>query len=80
MAYYKAQEHPEQKLPLGGTALVSVNKNDRAGALEAARQFHELGFNIVSTEGCAKYLNENGVECEMLKKFQKDVQTSMTLW
>ena len=71
MAYYKAQEAAGAKLPLGGTALVSVNKNDRAGALEAARQFHELGFKIVSTEGCAKYFNENGVECEMLKKLQE---------
>ena len=71
MAYYKAQEAAGAKLPLGGTALVSVNKNDRAGALEVAKQFRELGFHIVSTEGCAKYFMENGLECEMLKKLQE---------
>lgn len=71
MAYYKAQEATGSKLPLGGTALVSVNKNDRAGALEVAKQLHELGFKIVSTSGCSQYFNENGVPCETLKKMQE---------
>ena len=70
-AYYKAQEAAGAKLPLSGTALISVNKNDRAQALEAAKQFKELGFSIVSTEGCAKFFNENGVECKTLKKLQE---------
>ena len=70
-AYYKAQEAAGAKLPLSGTALISVNKNDRAQALEAAKQFKELGFGIVSTEGCAKFFNENGVECKTLKKLQE---------
>ena len=52
MAYYKAQEAAGSKLPLEGTALVSVNKNDRADALEVARQLHGLGFKIISTSGC----------------------------
>ena len=71
MAYYKAQEATGSKLPLGGTALVSVNKNDRVGALEVAKQLHELGFKIVSTSGCSQYFNENGVPCETLKKMQE---------
>ena len=71
MAYYKAQEATGSKLPLSGTALVSVNKNDRAGALEVAKQLHELGFKIVSTSGCSQYFNENGVPCETLKKMQE---------
>ena len=71
MAYYKAQEATGSKLPLGGTALVSVNKNDRTGALEVAKQLHELGFKIVSTSGCSQYFNENGVPCETLKKMQE---------
>ena len=71
MAYYKAQEAAGSKLPLEGTALVSVNKNDRADALEVARQLHGLGFKIVSTSGCSQYFNENGVPCETLKKMQE---------
>lgn len=71
LAYYKAQEATGSKLPLSGNALVSVNKNDRPEALEAAKQLHELGFTIVSTEGCGKYFEENGVPCKILKKLQE---------
>src|SRR5699024_6630640 len=38
MAYYKAEEAANAKLPLCGTALVSVNKYDRTDALTIARQ------------------------------------------
>ncbi len=71
MAYYKAEEATGSKLPLSGTALVSVNKNDRPEALEVAKQLHQLGFDLVSTEGCSAYFNENGVPCQTLKKLQE---------
>lgn len=71
LAYYKAQEAAGAKLPLSGNALVSVNKGDRVQALEVARQLHELGFTIVSTEGCGQYFTENGVPCKILKKLQE---------
>ena len=71
LAYYKAQEAAGAKLPLSGNALVSVNKGDRVQALEVARQLHELGFTIVSTEGYGQYFTENGVPCKILKKLQE---------
>ncbi|GAA6408771.1 carbamoyl-phosphate synthase large subunit [Blautia hominis] len=71
LAYYKAQEAAGAKLPLSGNALVSVNKGDRVQALEVAKQLHELGFTIVSTEGCGQYFTENGVPCKILKKLQE---------
>ena len=71
LAYYKAQEAAGAKLPLSGNALVSVNKGDRVQALEVAKQLHELGFTIVSTEGCGQYFTENGVPCRILKKLQE---------
>ena len=71
LAYYKAQEAAGAKLPLSGNALVSVNKGDRVQALEVAKQLQELGFTIVSTEGCGQYFTENGVPCKILKKLQE---------
>lgn len=71
MAYYKAEEAANAKLPLRGTALVSVNKKDRPDALEVAKQLHHLGFEIVSTQGCAGYFNENGAPCRAMKKLQE---------
>ncbi len=71
LAYYKAEEAAGTKLPLSGTALVSVNSADRPLALEAAAQLHELGFSIVATEGTGRYLEEHGVPCRILKKLQE---------
>ena len=36
-----------------------------------AKQLHQLGFDLVSTEGCSAYFNENGVPCQTLKKLQE---------
>ena len=71
LAYYRAEEATGTKLPLSGTALVSVNSADRPLALEAAAQLHELGFSIVATQGTGKYLEEHGVPCRILKKIQE---------
>ncbi len=71
LAYYKAEEATGTKLPLSGTALVSVNHADKELALEAAQQLFELGFQIVATEGTGRYLEEHGVSCRILKKIQE---------
>ena len=71
LAYYKAEEATGTKLPLSGTALVSVNRADKELALEAAQQLFELGFKIVATEGTGRYLEEHGVSCTILKKIQE---------
>jgi carbamoyl-phosphate synthase large subunit len=67
-AYYKAQLAAGQALPLSGTVLITVHESDRAGALEAARRFAELGFSIVATEGTRKYLESNGVPAQPIRK------------
>ena len=48
-AFYKAQEATQNKLPLEGTVLISVNRKDKAEVVEVARSFHEDGFKIVAT-------------------------------
>ncbi len=67
-AYYKAQLAAGQVLPLSGTVLITVHESDRAGALEAARRFAELGFSIVATDGTCRYLESNGVPAQPIKK------------
>jgi len=61
IAFLKAQEATGIKLPLAGTVFISVNDRDKAGTLNIARQFIELGFSIIATKGTAAYLNENNV-------------------
>jgi len=55
-------------LPLQGTVLITVSARDRAGALEAARRFTELGFSIVATEGTRDFLGQNGVAASRILK------------
>lgn len=68
LAYYKAQEATQSPLPLSGTVLFSVNDQDKAAALQIAREFEKLGFKIKATAGTHKLLQENGIKSEQIKK------------
>ena len=56
LAFYKAQEAAEQRLPLEGTVLITVADRDKPAVLEVARRFAELGFRIMATEGTHDFL------------------------
>jgi carbamoyl-phosphate synthase large subunit len=68
LAYYKAEDATQSPLPSSGTVLISVNDQDKPAALEAAREFARIGFKIKATGGTHKYLQENGIEAEKIKK------------
>lgn len=68
LAYYKAQEATQSPLPLSGTVLFSVNDQDKAAALQIAREFEKLGFKIKATAGTHRLLQENGIKSEQIKK------------
>jgi carbamoyl-phosphate synthase large subunit len=68
LAYYKAQEATQSPLPTSGTVLISVNDQDKPAALEIAREFAKIGFNIKATGGTYKFLQQNGIKCEVIKK------------
>ncbi len=70
-AYFKAQDAALQSLPLAGTVLVTVAEHDRAGALEAARRFADLGFAILATKGTRAYLGDNGVPAAPILKMHE---------
>ena len=61
MAYAKTQMAAKPSLPLEGNVFLSVKDSDKPRALEVAKGLAELGFSFTSTEGTAKFLNENGV-------------------
>ncbi len=71
LAYFKAQDAAGQKLPLSGNVLITINKNDRAGVLEVAKNFHRLGFTIFATEGTAQFLREHNVPSEIVLKLHE---------
>jgi len=71
LAYYKAQEATQSPLPIVGTVLISVNDQDKEEALEIAREFAALGFQIKATEGTHKFLGANGITSEEIKKINQ---------
>jgi carbamoyl-phosphate synthase large subunit len=70
-AFAKAQLSAGQTLPLKGTVFFSVNDRDKAHLVELARQYVELGFQIVATEGTANRLEQAGLIVERVYKVKE---------
>ncbi|MAK45856.1 MAG: carbamoyl phosphate synthase large subunit [Opitutae bacterium] len=64
MAFAKTQMAAKPSLPMEGNVFLSVKDSDKSNALEIAKGLAELGFSFTSTEGTAKFLNENGIKAE----------------
>ena len=72
LAYYKAQEAAGQKLPVKGTALITISDKDKKkNTLEAVKRLKELGFRVIATSGTKKYLEKNGLDVELINKMQE---------
>jgi carbamoyl-phosphate synthase large subunit len=67
-AYYKAQIAAGQKLPLSGNVFISVKNKDKRNIVPIARQFKNMDFKIIATEGTAYTLKNSGVDAEKVKK------------
>lgn len=67
-AFYKAQEATQNKLPLEGTVLISVNRKDKAEVVDVARSFHEDGFNIVATGNTYELIQAAGIPATRVNK------------
>ena len=70
-AYYKAQEGTKNPLPLEGTVLISVNKNDKKELPDVARAFHECGFKILATGTTYDLIESLGIPATKIKKMQE---------
>jgi carbamoyl-phosphate synthase large subunit len=71
-AYAKAQISAGTLLPLGGTAFLSVNDNDKENLLPIARGLLDLGFTLTATTGTARFLEDRGLACERVFKVNED--------
>ncbi len=71
LAFYKAEEGANQRLPIDGTVLITVNEQERQAILDVARRFKDLGFSIMATQGTHEFLAQNGIETKPVKKWIK---------
>jgi len=67
-AFLKAQISAGSPLPEKGTVFISVNDHHKADAVEVARRFAGLGFQLVATRGTAAALRAAGLTCKTVLK------------
>ncbi|MBT9330741.1 carbamoyl-phosphate synthase large subunit [Paracidobacterium acidisoli] len=70
-AFAKAQLSAGLTLPLKGTVFFSVNDRDKTNFADLARQYVELGFHLVATEGTARVLEQAGMLVERVYKVKE---------
>ena len=69
LAFLKAQMGAGTVLPYEGRVFFSIKDTDKTKQLvETAQTLVDLGFAIVATGGTARFLEENGITCEVVKK------------
>ena len=67
-AFAKSQLGAGCRLPLEGTAFLSVRDGDKAGIVDVAKHLIALGFKVMATSGTARHLRDNGIEVSLVNK------------
>ena len=70
-AFLKAQLGAGVSLPPGGSVFISVKDDDKPVFAPVARAIADLGFRIIATGGTAKYLADQGLTVETVKKVRE---------
>ena len=67
-AFAKSQLAAGMKLPIGGTAFLSVREADKVHIVAIARRLQSLGFELMATHGTAARLRDAGLACQGINK------------
>jgi len=67
-AFYKAEWAADNKLPLSGTVFMSIRDDDKPHIVRIAKKMQDAGLYILGTQGTVKYLEENGIKIDVIKK------------
>jgi carbamoyl-phosphate synthase large subunit len=72
LAFYKAQDAAQGRLPTEGTVLLTIADKDKGAAIaEVARNFSKLGFRLKATEGTQEFLTRHGIDSERAYKMRE---------
>ena len=71
MAFAKAQLAAGTILPMAGTVFISVKDSDKPVVLDAARDLVAMGFDLIATDGTARYLEGQGIAVARVNKVQQ---------
>ncbi|MBT5550824.1 MAG: carbamoyl-phosphate synthase large subunit [Nitrospina sp.] len=70
-AFAKSQLATGIKLPLGGTAFISVRDSDKPKTVAIGKGLVKMGYHLLATRGTANYLKDNGVDVSTINKVKE---------
>ena len=70
-SFAKSQFAAGTRLPINGTALLSVPDEEKEDLAPLARRLVYLGFKLMATGGTAEYLRRRGFEVETVNKVRE---------
>jgi carbamoyl-phosphate synthase large subunit len=70
-AYAKSQMAANAPLPMSGRVFISVSDAHKSEVTSVAKQFAELGFELVSTSGTAAILEKAGLKVQRILKLSE---------
>jgi carbamoyl-phosphate synthase large subunit len=79
IAYAKSQMAANSPLPLGGRVFISVSDAHKKAVPEVARQFAELGFELIATGGTAAVLEQAGLTVRRVFKLAEGRPNALDL-
>jgi len=68
VAFAKAEEAADARLPRSGTVFVSVRDRDKRAIILPVKRLATLGFRVLATEGTGAMLARNGVPVDVVAK------------
>ena len=68
MAFFKSQEATRSPLPVKGTVLITIADRDKNRIIEFAKNFRDMGFDILATGGTKDFLEQHGVQSTLILK------------
>jgi carbamoyl-phosphate synthase large subunit len=71
MAFYRAQDAAQARLPVEGTVLMTIADKDKEASVDVARQFQGMGFKIKATTGTREFLKKHDIESELIYKMRE---------
>jgi carbamoyl-phosphate synthase large subunit len=79
IAYAKSQMAANAPLPLSGRVFISVSDAHKGAVADVARQFADLGFEIISTSGTAAVLEKAGLKVARIFKLTEGRPNALDL-
>ena len=79
VAYAKSQMAASSPLPLEGKVFISVSDAHKDEVPALAKDFVELGFELVATIGTAKVIEESGLQVERISKLAEGRPNTLDL-